>query len=275
MKKPDVEKLLGQEKLSPYQRAKLAIYDVLEKERNGKSVLTSEEIETIFFPYYATDKEQKEFTGRIKLFEKFNLFLSECERCVYNTLLRLTRLKNHARNNMADNMLDRLKSRISLLPGQVTEKEKKQMIELVENLSLLNLQQKEVIPHRFQVKWGKDMVRQFFMWEIEEIEKNISKIKALIDTGEELSSKLGIDITQTPTMWLEDIEMEITAFNSLLQMAQRSMAGAKYADDDIPSFDYWILKDSPLIELEDIDIDMNFKAGMEEKIESMEKQKTP
>lgn len=268
MKKPDVKKILQQEKLTPYQRARLAIYDVIEKETTGNSLLTSAQVEAIFFPVDTTEKEQSDFTIRIKSFEAFNLIVQECDKSVANTLSNLTRLKNYTRDYISIKILETMKHLTISLPESSREIGDKIML-LLDHLSLLNLRGQESIPDDFEPELKKDPVRQLFDGNINEIVQTVKKLKTLMETGEELSKHLGIDILMTPRNWLLKIEDEKESFNNLLKTAQKSLSCVEddYNNDEI--FNLQLIKNPPFLNLDEIQSDPELKPEIEERLKKV------
>lgn len=268
MKKPDVKKILQQEKLTPYQRARLAIFDVIEKETTGKSVLTSTQVEAIFFPTDTTEKEQNDFTVRIKSFEAFNLAVQECDKTVKNTMANLTRLKNYTRDYISIKILETLKHLAGRLPQSSKEIGEPMML-LLDHLSLLNLRRQESIPDDFEPELKKDPVRQLFDGVIQEIELTVRKLKTMMEVGEELSKHLGIDILTNTRTWLEKIEEEKENYNDLLKMAQKSLSCVEddYNNDEI--FNLQLIKNPPFLNLDSIEADPELKAEIEDRLKKV------
>ncbi len=268
MKKPDVKKILQQEKLTPYQRARLAIFDVIEKETTGNSILTSTQVEAIFFPTDTTEKEQNDFTIRIKSFEAFNLAVQECDKTVRNTMANLTRLKNYTRDYISIKILETLKHLASRLPEGSREIGDSMML-LLDHLSLLNLRRQESIPDDFEPELKKDPVRQLFDREMKEIEFTVRKLKTLMEAGEELSRHLGIDILMNPRNWLKNIEEEKENYNDLLKMAQKSLSCVEddYNSEEI--FNLQLIKNPPFLDLTTIDADPELRAEIEDRLKKV------
>ena len=268
MKKPDVKKILQQEKLTPYQRARLAIFDVIEKETTGSSILTADQVETIFFPSDKTEKEQNDFTIRIKSFEAFNLAVQECHKTVKNTMANLTRLKNYTRDYISIKILETLKHLTARLPDN-SRGIGDQMTLLLDHLSILNLRGQESIPQDFEPEMKKDPVRQLFDGVIQEIELTVRKLNTLMEAGEELSKHLGIDILANPRNWLEKIEEEKDNYNDLLKMAQKSLSCVEddYNNEEI--FNLQLIKNPPFLNLDSIKADPEMKAEIEDRLKKV------